>query len=121
MSVISNRNWIYIFLVPTLLSSKISFQREEFIMSTMTIASPVQVTDGTSYMRNVGRAARALLVALIAIPHASTVAAPTKVETRKAARDDMSLYRLYCLASPYDSVMPNLAQELRVMANRDID
>lgn len=90
-------------------------------MSTMTITSPADVSNGAGYMRNVGRAARALLVALLAVPHATSAAAPVKAEVRKAARDNVSLYQLYCLASPYDSVMPNLAQELRVMASRDDD
>lgn len=90
-------------------------------MSTMTITSPADVSNGAGYMHNVGRAARALLVALLAVPHATTAAAPVKEEVRKAARDNVSLYHLYSLASPYDSVMPNVAQELRVMANRDAD
>ncbi|HJV75017.1 MAG TPA: hypothetical protein VJ654_12405 [Noviherbaspirillum sp.] len=90
-------------------------------MSTMTITSPAEVSNGAAYMRNVGRAARALLVALLAVPHTTTAAAPVKAEVRKEARDKVSLYQLYCLASPYDSVMPNLAQELRVMASRDAD
>jgi len=90
-------------------------------MSTLTITAPAHVSDGASYMNNVGRAARALLVALLAVPHAAAVAAPAKAEARSTARDNVSLYRLYCLASPYDSVMPNLEQELRVIASRDID
>lgn len=93
-------------------------------MSTLAIQSTAQASNGTSYMQNVGRAARALLSALITVPHTAPAARATaqaRPAARAAARDDLSLYRLYCLASPYDSVMPNLAQELRVIAGRDDD
>jgi len=88
-------------------------------MATLTINNPSQVSTGTTYAQNVVRAARALLEALLT-PHASAYARPAPaVRSKAAARDDMSLYRLYCLASPYDSIMPNLAQELNAMACRD--
>lgn len=89
-------------------------------MSTLTITTPAQAIDGAGYLRNIGRAVRSLLAALITVPH-KPVVAQEQVEVRSAERDDMSLFRLYSLASPYDAVMPNLAQELRVMAGRDVD
>lgn len=91
-------------------------------MSTLTITTTAQAIDGAGYLRNIGRAVRALLAAFITVPHKPAVV-QEKVEVRSATRDNdnMSLYRLYALASPYDSVMPNLAQELRVIASRDVD
>lgn len=81
-------------------------------MATLTIATPTSVSIGSNYAQNVGRAAHALLTALFAVqPRAETPA-----KTRKTS-DDISLYRLYCLSGS-DSVMPNLAQELAVMASR---
>jgi hypothetical protein len=81
-------------------------------MATLTIATPTGVTIGSSYAQNVGRAARALLAALFAVqPHTEK-----PVKARKTS-NDISLYRLYCMSSS-DSVMPNLAQELAIMASR---
>ena len=81
-------------------------------MATLTIATPTGATIGSNYAQNVGRAARALLAALLAVD--------ARTETPAKARstsDDISLYRLYSM-SRYDSVMPNLVQELTVMAAR---
>jgi len=93
-------------------------------MATLTVQSPAHAGNGVDYLHNVGRATRALFAAILAVPRPATVATES-VEAlpvaRAADRDDLSLYRLYCLASPYDSVMPNLAQELRVIAGRDAD
>ena len=77
-------------------------------MSTMTIASPAHVA-GSSYFENVAGAARALLAALFAVRPQAPVA-------DKA--DAVSVARLYRMAASYDSVMPNLAQELRIIALR---
>ena len=77
-------------------------------MATLTIATPA----GSSYVQNVGRAARALLAALFAVQ--------PRVEKKAKARhahNEISLYRLYSMSGS-DSVMPNLAQELAVMASR---
>lgn len=93
-------------------------------MGTLTITSPAHVS-GTSYAQNVGRAARALLDAILTIRSRSAeveVAPPvvrSAAEIRTRARQNVSLYRLYSLSSPYDSIMPNLRQELEVMAGRD--
>lgn len=77
-------------------------------MSTLTATSPVQATSG--YASNLGRAACALVYALFAVaPRAST--AGSRVTTR-------DLRRLYGMANRCDSVMPNLAQELRMIAAR---
>ncbi len=86
-------------------------------MSTLTISTTVPASAGLTYAQNVGRAARTLLAALLATP-ARAHAAPKQVVTarRHSRDDDMALYRLNCLASPYDCVMPNLEQELRVLA-----
>lgn len=81
-------------------------------MATLTIATPTGAIAGPSYAQNVGRAARALLAALFAVrPRAEQ---PAKA---RRASDDISLYRLYGM-SAYDSVMPNLAQELNAIACR---
>jgi hypothetical protein len=83
-------------------------------MATLTIATPNGATIGSGYAQNVGRAARALLAALFAVrPRAEK---PAKA---RRASDDISLYRLYGM-SAYDSVMPNLAQELTVLAGRQL-
>ena len=77
-------------------------------MSTMTINSPAHVA-GSSYLENVGTAARNLLAAIFAVrPQAR---APRKT-------GEVNLGQLYRLAASYDSVMPNLAQELRTIALR---
>jgi len=81
-------------------------------MATLTIATPTAGTIGSSYAQNVGRAARALLAALFAVtPRAEQ---PAKV---RQAREDISLLRLYRMAAT-DSMMPNLAQELDMIAKR---
>jgi hypothetical protein len=78
------------------------------------IASTAPATANGSYAENVGRAARSFLAALLAVkPEQAHKAAPSNA---KAKYD--SLYALYRLAGSYDSVMPNLAQELRAIASR---
>jgi hypothetical protein len=86
-------------------------------MATLTITSPATVNAGLSYTQNVGRAARALLTALLAITPQATER-PVQA-TRRNQRDDMPLYHLYSLAAPYDALMPNQMQELQMMACRD--
>lgn len=76
-------------------------------MSTMTINSPAHVA-GSSYLENVAGAARALLAAIFAV----------RPQAAAEKTDEVSVARLYRLAASYDSVMPNLAQELRVIAMR---
>lgn len=77
-------------------------------MSTLTITSPVPATSG--YINNVSRAARALVHALFAVaPRASTAG------SRVAARD---LRHLYGMADHCEATLPNLAQELRMIAAR---
>lgn len=85
-------------------------------MSTATLTSSAS-TNGLSYGQNVGRAARALLAALLAVsPRSPAAQASSKAvpENREA-----SILHLYRLAASYDSVMPNLAQELRAIASRN--
>ena len=81
-------------------------------MATLTIATPTAGSVGSSYAQNVGRAAHALLAALFAV-------APRAEQPAKArqAREDISLYRLYRLSGS-DSLMPNLKQELDMIARR---
>ncbi len=81
-------------------------------MATLTIATPAGASVGSSYAHNVGRAARALLAALFAVD-----ARTEKQAKVRAASDNVSLYRLYSL-SRFDSVTPNLAQELNFIAGR---
>ena len=79
-------------------------------MTTLTASTPAQATVGSNYAANVSRAARALVHALFAVkPRVATSA------SRVTARD---LYRLYGMANKCESVMPNLAQELRFIAAR---
>lgn len=85
-------------------------------MSTLTISSPAHA--GSSYAQNVGRAARALLDAILSFRQQPAAAAKAD-GVRAKTRDTVSLYRLYALSSPYDSLMPNLRQELQAMACRD--
>jgi hypothetical protein len=85
-------------------------------MSSTTFNPSVQ-NAGLSYTENLGRAARAFLTALLAItPKAKPVA-----EDAKAKRNAGSVAELYRLARGFDSIQPNLAQELRAIAARDID
>lgn len=82
-------------------------------MATLTIATPTAGSVGSSYAQNVGRAARALLAALFTVtPRAEQ---PAKA---RQAREDVSLLRLYRMSGT-DAVMPNLAQELDMIARRD--
>lgn len=83
-------------------------------MSTLVITPTTTASADAGYLHNVGRAARALLAALISVPHK---AAPKQAKVRTADKD-VSIYRLYSMAAQYDSVMPNLAQELRAIAAR---
>jgi hypothetical protein len=85
-------------------------------MSTFAVVSPASLNNGSSYAENVARAARQLLAALLAVKPKADVKVPTT--KRKVRGDDVSLYRLYRLAGSYDSLRPNLAQELRAIANR---
>ncbi|HVK96052.1 MAG TPA: hypothetical protein VM571_15150 [Noviherbaspirillum sp.] len=85
------------------------------------ITAPAHSSSGLSYTQNVKRAAYALLSALLAItptaretPNNSTVAA-----CGKRKKDEISLRRLYRLAASSESVMPNLAQELNLIARRN--
>jgi len=79
-------------------------------MSTATFSSAQ--TAGLSYTENLGRAARAFLQALLAITPEAKPAAAEK-------RDVASIAQLYRLARSYDSIQPNLAQELRAIAARN--
>ncbi|WP_151638023.1 hypothetical protein [Noviherbaspirillum aerium] len=81
-------------------------------MSTATFTSTQ--TAGLSYTENLGRAARAFLQALLAVtPEAKPAAAVQE------KRDVASIAQLYRLARSYDSIQPNLAQELRAIAARN--
>lgn len=78
-------------------------------MSTATFTS-AQTAD-LSYTENLGRAARAFLKALLAV----TPEAKPRAEEK---RDVASIAQLYRMARSYDSIQPNLAQELRAIAAR---
>lgn len=81
-------------------------------MATLSIATPAADSIGSSYTQNVGRAAHALLVALFNVN--SRVEQPAKVRKGSA---DVSLMRLYRISGT-DSMMPNLIQELDMIASR---
>lgn len=88
-------------------------------MSTATITTSSLSDGGLSYAQNVGRAARALLAAVLAVgSRPAAVAAPAQRAEQTTRERQVSLYQLYRLAGQYDSVMPNLAQELRSIAAR---
>lgn len=91
-------------------------------MSTLTIARPIPTNALQTYVKNVGQAGRLLLATLLAIePHRSAHAAGIAVkaaETGDKHQSAGSLLRLYGVACQSDSVMPNLAAELRYMASR---
>jgi hypothetical protein len=75
------------------------------------------------YARNIGVAARALVGALLAVAPARRADACPAADAAlgKPAVDNISLYRLYCLASrsnSYESVSPAIVQELRLIAGR---
>ncbi|WP_292932466.1 hypothetical protein [Noviherbaspirillum sp.] len=89
-------------------------------MSALTFGSHAPANAGVTYAQNVGRAARALLAALLAVPaRKQTAADEAAASARHINGEDTALFRLYRLASPYDAIMPNLQQELMVMAGRD--
>lgn len=81
-------------------------------MSTLTYGSHAPANAGLSYTQNVGRAARALLAALLAVPVRKDGASVT------VRRHEYEFADAEQIAARYESVMPNLAQELRVMAAR---
>ncbi len=76
------------------------------------------------YFTNLGRAVRSLFAALLAVPvsqpadmTADAASSAVAAKVRKF-EDELSLYRLYRLSSPYDSVSPALVEELRFLASR---
>jgi hypothetical protein len=76
-----------------------------------------------AYAKNVGAAARGFVAALLAIKPETDAATtpPTDVNKGAPASDELSLYRLYRLASrssSYDVVSPELVNELRLIAAR---
>ena len=73
-------------------------------MSTLAINSSASLEDG--YLKNVGRAARALLAALLAVP------------LRRADSEARSRRQLQLLANSYEALTPNLSAELRFLASR---
>jgi hypothetical protein len=70
------------------------------------------------YLSNVARAARGLAAALLAVPPVAEVTAVAQPEVRSAAKVK-NVAALFRMARQYDSVMPNLAAELRSLAARD--
>jgi hypothetical protein len=82
-------------------------------MSTLALS---QVSAVRSYASNVGQAGRSLVAALLGM--GGDVSVADNHVAGDQASQTLSLLRLYSLASPYDSVMPELAQELRYMSSR---
>lgn len=74
------------------------------------------MADEQSYARNVGQAAVVLLATLFAAP--ARQAEDPVPGMRGKSGDDLSLYRQYCMANPFDALMPHLANKLRCMATR---
>jgi hypothetical protein len=73
------------------------------------------------YAKNVGTAARGFVAALLAIKPEIENAPAVVAEHAAPVGDELSLFRLYrmAMASSYDSVSPQLANELRLIAARD--
>jgi hypothetical protein len=86
-------------------------------MSTLSISHPAQSATVQTYWKNIGQAVIALVGAVLAAkPLESDTAVATAADDSLAQAKKPSLYRLYRLAGQYDSVMPSLAQELRIIA-----
>lgn len=91
-------------------------------MLTSTIGFSSQPGAVHAYAKNVGAAARSFVAALLAIPPANEDGAPAHATKGAPVSDELSLFRLYRLASlssSYDAVSPELANELRMIAARD--
>jgi len=89
-------------------------------MSTATLSNPSAFHDN-GYFTNLGRAARTLFSALVSVnPQArgETAVHPVVKANVRRFEEELSLYRLYRLSGPYDSVSPALVEELRHIAAR---
>lgn len=75
--------------------------------------------NASGYLGNVARAARGLLAALLAVSPEQAEAAPSVQAVAHSASRVKDVATLYRMARQYDSVMPNLASELRSFAARD--
>ena len=77
------------------------------------------------YLQNVGKAGRAFLAALIAFEFSPGIS-KTKVSEQAAAsvlkdaRPDTSMLELYRMASQIGTVTPDLIDELRLLAAREV-
>lgn len=82
------------------------------------LATYPQVSGQDTYTKNLGRAARVFLAALLAAKPVDREVAVSKrkVSERARSKDIATLYRL---AGSHDSISPNLAAELRFIAGRD--
>lgn len=93
------------------------------LTSTMAFSSGPNAVQ--AYAKNVGTAARDFIAALLAIkPETDDRATdePAHVAKGAPASDELSLYRLYRMASrssSYDMVSPELINELRLIAARN--
>jgi hypothetical protein len=92
-------------------------------MSAYTIDQPSYRNAFQLYLKNVNKTARAFAAALLAI---KTEGPLRKVKTSGKARaarlqshQEVSLLRLYRLATQTDSISPNLIQELQMIAARN--
>jgi len=92
--------------------------RKESIMSSLVIETSPNAVGG--YLTNVGNAVRSLLAALLAVKPRQAKVVTAAIETRKETvrAKARNLAQLYRMANQYDSVMPNLAAELRSVASR---
>jgi hypothetical protein len=78
-------------------------------MSSIAISHAPRIEAASGYARNVGRAFRSLLAALLAVKPEQP-ASP-----RVRMRDQLAVFRL---AKQYEDFSPNLAAELRFIASR---
>jgi hypothetical protein len=87
----------------------------ELKMHAFTHATYPQPDLNRTYGANLSRAARLFIMALFGIEPAGKRSAAQQRDNKKNAKT-VNLAKLYRLASSYDSISPNLANEIRASA-----
>jgi hypothetical protein len=82
------------------------------------LATYPQTSGHDTYAKNLGRAVRVFLAALLAAKPVDREVVVTRQKMSDRARTK-SIAELYRLAGSYDSISPNLAAELRFIAGQD--
>ena len=84
-------------------------------MHTFNHATHLQHDLNGSYSQNLSRAARLFIVALFGVKPAVEKSAVQQRDNKESAKP-VNRANLYRLASSYDSISPNLANEIRAIA-----